>query len=164
MACTSLPISHPCRRVLTPLPPCALSHSYSKAAQVIMTTEIQRRLLRGTDTIAVALEPGLSVESGLTDSSACLKCVMNYTPVGAVVGSIMGKSLPQMASTVLYASLADGVAGGDYFRNVNLADVHGPAADPAYGPQLWELSCKAVQAKVPLFSPPPPVTMAAPRG
>jgi NAD(P)-dependent dehydrogenase (short-subunit alcohol dehydrogenase family) len=120
-------------------------YSYSKAAQVIMTNELDRRLLRDTGVVAVALEPGLSAESGLVNGSGCLDCVVNRTCVGCIVGAIVGKSLPQMASTLVYAALADSVHGGDYLRNVNKAHPSGPAKDPAHGLPLWELSNAAVK-------------------
>ena len=130
-------------------------YAYSKAAQIIMTGELHRRLLKGTGVIAVSLEPGLSVESGIADNSCCLKCVLNYTPMACVVGAVFGKSLPQMAATVVYAALANGVSGGDFFRNVNKDRVLGPARDPAYGPPLWDLSSKAVSAKISAAALPP---------
>ena len=79
------------------------------------------------------------------NGSGCLSCVVNHTCVGCLVGAVVGKSLPQMAATVVYAALADGVHGGDYLRNVNKAAPVGPAKDPAHGPQLWELSTAAVK-------------------
>ena len=64
----------------------------------------------------------------------------------ALVGAVAGKTLPQMAATVVYATLADGVKSGDYLRNVNVTRPVGPAADAANGPLLWELSAKALGA------------------
>ena len=121
-------------------------YAYSKAAQVIMAQELDRRVLLGTGVAAVALEPGLSLESGIADSSPCLRCVTKYTCVPALVGAVAGKTLPQMAATVVYATLADGVKSGDYLRNVNVTRPVGPAADAANGPLLWELSAKALGA------------------
>jgi len=110
-----------------------------------MTNELDRRLLRDTGVVAVALEPGLSTDSGIVNGSSCLNCMVNYTCIGCLVGAVVGKSLPQMASTVVYATLADSVVGGDYLRNVNKARPVGPAKDPIYGPQLWALSTAAVK-------------------
>lgn len=120
-------------------------YAYSKAAQVIMTSELNRRLVQeGSGVAVVALEPGLSAESGIVNGSGCLRCMVNYTCVGSLMGAILGKTLPQMASTVVYAALGDDVKGGDFLRNVNKARPVGPAGDPAHGPPLWALSAKAV--------------------
>lgn len=62
-----------------------------------MAGELDRRVLKGTGVVAVALEPGLSVESGIVSGSGCLSCVINYTCLGCVMGAVLGKSLPQSA-------------------------------------------------------------------
>jgi NAD(P)-dependent dehydrogenase (short-subunit alcohol dehydrogenase family) len=140
-------------------------YSYSKAAQVIMTKELDRRVLRGTGVASIALEPGLSVVSGIADGSPCLRFVTNYTCIPKIMGALVGKSLPQMASTVVFAALSDTVKSGDYLRNVNIASPVGPAADAANGPLLWELSTQALSAHAagsagrPRVSAPQPVTM-----
>ena len=86
-------------------------YGYSKAAQVIMTKELSRRLFNGTNVVIVSLEPGMSVDSKIGEASACLSCIFNYTCLPVIMGAIVGKSLPRMASTVIYAAMADGVAG-----------------------------------------------------
>lgn len=90
-------------------------YSYSKAAQVVMSKELSRRLFNDANVIVVSLEPGMSVDSKIGEASACLSCVFNYTCLPVIVGAIVGKSLPRMASTVIYAALADGIAGETQF-------------------------------------------------
>lgn len=124
-------------------------YAYSKASQIIMTKELDRRLFKDTNVVAVSLEPGMSVESKIGEASACLSCIFNYTCLPFIMGAIVGKSLPRMASTVVYAALADGIAGGDHLRNVNKSSPNGPAKDPMglLGAQLWTLSNKSLQDK-----------------
>jgi len=119
-------------------------YAYSKACQVISAAELQRRVFKDTNVVAVSVAPGMSVESKITEGSSCLRCLGNYTPMFSIFGAIVGKSLPRMASTVVYAGLVDNAAGGDHFRNTNKSQPYGPARDPMglHGAQLWELSNK----------------------
>jgi len=119
-------------------------YAYSKASQIIDAAELDRRVFKETNVAVVSLAPGMSVESKITEGSACLRCLGTYTPMFSVFGAIVGKSLPRMASTIIYAALYDDVAGGTHFRNVNKTLPYGPARDPMglFGAQLWSLSNK----------------------
>ena len=140
-------------------------YAYTKAAQIIMGAELDRRVFEGTKVITLAAEPGLSASTEMQKGpgSDCLACIMGKTPIPCMLTTLgMLQEPPVLASTGVYAALSDHVQRRDYLRHNLKAKAVGPAGDPKHGPPLWEFSAKCVfdkngGVKVPHADSPPAV-------
>ena len=129
------------------------SYAYSKAAQVIFGSELDRRVFAGTKVIALSVEPGSNPTTSIHKNgrgSMCLQFMFSYTCLPCLLKVFcIHKEMDVMASSGVYAALSDNVQRGDYFRNNLKYKTRGPAGDPKHGPPLWDFSAKCVQSKVP---------------
>jgi len=73
----------------------------------------------------------------------------------------MLKSVPQLASSAVYAALSDDVKGGDLVMNNNVlspSSMNRFATNPRHGPPLWDKSVRdlgALGAQLPSVAPVP---------
>lgn len=126
-------------------------YAYSKAAQIIMGNELDRRVFDGTNVLVLGSEPGLSAKTEMQagPGSNCLECVMQKSPLPRMLECIGMLHEPNvLASTGVYAALSDNVQRGGYYRHNLKYKAVGPAGDPKHGPPLWTLSAKCVYDKV----------------
>jgi len=116
-----------------------LAYSNSKAANILFTIELQRRLA-GTGVEAFSVHPG-SVQSELSRSFNPL--VRGILFVGQI---LLGKNAVQGAQTSIYAAISPSLKGkgGSYLSDCKITKASKHASDPELAKKLWELSNKLV--------------------
>eukprot|EP00435_Cladocopium_sp_Y103_P066497 s147_g28.t1 len=129
------------------------AYSDSKLANVIFAKELDRRFrAAGAMASAVSLHPGLCatdlaryVISG-KDEPLEVTYSKYAAPIQALLQAARGmlRPVPRGAnSQVFLAAGADGgldQSGGEYFQDMQVAEMHEDASDPELGARLWEAS------------------------
>ncbi|MCP2252316.1 NAD(P)-dependent dehydrogenase, short-chain alcohol dehydrogenase family [Prauserella aidingensis] len=131
------------------------AYGQSKLANQVFALELDRRLRAvGDDVLSVAAHPGYS-DTGLAPAMAraqrnvVLRGVMNVG--GRLGGLLLAQNTEQGTAPQLYAATAPDVSGGDYLGPLGPGQLRGkpgtvcplaPAADPATGSALWDLTAE----------------------
>lgn len=131
------------------------AYGQSKLANLLFTSELQRRLAAGgRPTIAVAAHPGGSTTELGKESAGGLLSTM-FGLMRPVLNATMSQSAAMGALPQLYAAVAPGVEGDDYYGPDGLGEMRGhpkkvgrtgrakSAADAA---RLWDVSLELTDA------------------
>lgn len=131
------------------------AYGQSKLANLLFTSELQRRLAAGGHpTIAVAAHPGGSTTELGKESAGGLLSTM-FGLMRPVLNATMSQSAAMGALPQLYAAVAPGVEGDDYYGPDGLGEMRGhpkkvgrtgrakSAADAA---RLWDVSLELTDA------------------
>lgn len=133
-----------------------VQYGESKLANIMYTVELNKRMkAAGHPVISVALHPGFIMSTNLgQNNDAATMCdflTRVFMKSGGAYYLMTGrqKSIPEGASTTVYASLSPDIAPGAYYEDCNLSHhTHPKAFDEGCGKKLWEVSEKLVAAKV----------------
>mmetsp|Transcript_35009 Transcript_35009/g.111375 ORF Transcript_35009/g.111375 Transcript_35009/m.111375 type:complete len:150 (+) Transcript_35009:704-1153(+) len=107
-------------------------YALSKLCNIMFAKELARRW--GPQVLAVSLHPGSSMLTNGGESAwlprLWLRLVSPWT-----------KTIAQGASTVVFAAVARGIAGGDYLNDCSVSsDLHPDAQDGRKSRELWDFT------------------------
>ena len=119
------------------------AYSDSKLANILFARELANKMTaKGAPVQAISLHPGRVMDTALGRHMGFLGTLNN------LIGKWFGKTLPQGAATVVYASTASDVPTGSYLEDCAVKETKPHAADDEMAKKLWDETEKLVAEAV----------------